>query len=99
MSTRTPTWRRLLRDPQAVVTGSLLLVIVAAGLSAPLLARHGANDSDLAMVNAPAGTPGYLLGADESGRDILARLLHSINTSAVSCNQPFIANASRTMPR
>nr|WP_254069328.1 dipeptide/oligopeptide/nickel ABC transporter permease/ATP-binding protein [Herbiconiux sp. VKM Ac-2851] len=36
------------------------------------------------MVNAPPGTPGYPLGADESGRDIFSRLLHSINTAAVS---------------
>ncbi|GLI00216.1 dipeptide/oligopeptide/nickel ABC transporter permease/ATP-binding protein [Phytohabitans aurantiacus] len=78
------TWRKLLRDPQAAVTGSILILIFAAGLSTPLLAQHGPNESDLSMVNAPAGTPGYLLGADESGRDILSRLLHSINTSAVS---------------
>ncbi len=36
------------------------------------------------MVNAPVGTPGYPLGADESGRDIWTRLLHSINTAAIS---------------
>jgi peptide/nickel transport system permease protein len=82
--TRTPTWRRLLRDPQAVVTASILLIIFVTGLLTPLLARHGPNESDLGMVNAPAGTAGYLLGGDETGRDIFARLLHSINTSAIS---------------
>ena len=36
-----------------------------------------------------------------TGGQIISRVLkaHGINTSAVSCNQPFIANASRTMPR
>jgi peptide/nickel transport system permease protein len=84
LSTRTPTWRRLLRDPQAVISACILLVIFVAGLVTPLLAQHGPNESDLAMVNAPAGTAGYLLGGDETGRDIFSRLLHSINTSAVS---------------
>jgi peptide/nickel transport system permease protein len=82
--TRTPTWRRLLRDPQAVVTASILLVIFVTGLLTPLLAQHGPNESDLSMVNAPAGTAGYLLGGDETGRHIFSRLLHSINTSAFS---------------
>ncbi|GGV29411.1 dipeptide/oligopeptide/nickel ABC transporter ATP-binding protein [Actinomadura cremea] len=76
--------RRLLRDPQAVVTAGLLLVIVVLGLLAPLLAGHGPNEAALDAINADPGTPGYPLGGDGSGRDIFARLLHSINTSLVS---------------
>ncbi|MGK3949949.1 dipeptide/oligopeptide/nickel ABC transporter permease/ATP-binding protein [Microbacterium sp. K2] len=82
--TRTSTWRRILRDPQAVATLGLLAVIFLLGVLTPWLAPHGPNESDLAMINAPVGTPGYLLGADEAGRDILSRLLHSINTAAIS---------------
>ena len=82
--TRTSTWRRILRDPQAVGTLGILAVIFLLGLLTPWLAPHGPNDADLAMINAPVGTPGYLLGADEAGRDILSRLLHSINTAAIS---------------
>ncbi|HWU08907.1 MAG TPA: dipeptide/oligopeptide/nickel ABC transporter permease/ATP-binding protein [Streptomyces sp.] len=74
----------LLRDPQAVISASILLVIVLLGLLTPLLTDHGPNDSSLDAVNAAPGTPGYLLGGDKSGRDILARLLNSINTSVVS---------------
>ncbi|MFV2178949.1 fibronectin type III-like domain-contianing protein [Actinomadura sp. LOL_016] len=76
--------RRLLRDPQAVVTAALLLVIVVLGLLAPLLAGHGPNEASLDAINADPGTPAYPLGGDGSGRDIFARLLHSINTSVVS---------------
>ncbi|WP_245592458.1 dipeptide/oligopeptide/nickel ABC transporter permease/ATP-binding protein [Actinomadura rifamycini] len=76
--------RRLLRDPQAAVTAALLLVIVLLGLLAPLLAEHGPNEASLDAINADPGTPGYPLGGDGSGRDIFARLLHSINTSVVS---------------
>ncbi|MEV7016004.1 dipeptide/oligopeptide/nickel ABC transporter permease/ATP-binding protein [Streptomyces sp. NPDC093991] len=74
----------LLRDPQAVISASILLVIVLLGLLNPLLTEHGPNDSSLDAVNAAPGTDGYLLGGDKSGRDIFARLLHSVNTSVVS---------------
>lgn len=83
-STRIPTWRRLLRDPQAVITLAILVIIFVLGVLSPFIAQHGPNESDLSMVNAPVGTPGYLLGADESGRDILSRLLYSINTASIS---------------
>ena len=38
----------------------------------------------LDAINAGPGTAGYPLGGDQSGRDILSRLLHSINTSTIS---------------
>ncbi|SFM55111.1 peptide/nickel transport system permease protein [Streptomyces sp. cf124] len=83
-SRRRPALRRLLTDPQAVVSASLLTVVVLLGLLAPVLAGHGANEANLDAVNAGIGHHGYLLGGDKSGRDIFARLLYSINTSVVS---------------
>ncbi|MFJ4820834.1 ATP-binding cassette domain-containing protein [Streptomyces sp. NPDC088801] len=76
--------RRLLADPQAVISAALLLSVVLLGLLAPCLSDHEPNQANLAAVNAAAGEHGYLLGGDKSGRDIFARLLGSINTSAVS---------------
>ncbi|RXZ72543.1 dipeptide/oligopeptide/nickel ABC transporter permease/ATP-binding protein [Agromyces albus] len=83
-TSRIPIWKRLLKDPQAVVTAGILVIIFLLGILTPFLTQHGPNDADLSMVNAPVGTPGYLLGADETGRDIWTRLLHSINTAAIS---------------
>lgn len=83
-ASRVSTWRRLLKDPQAVITSTILVIIFVLGILTPLLTSHGPNDSDLSMVNAPVGTPGYPLGADEAGRDIWTRLLHSVNTAAIS---------------
>jgi peptide/nickel transport system permease protein len=82
--TRRSVVRVLLRDPQAVITVSLLLVIVVLGLLTPVLAPHDPNEAQLSAINAAPGTPGYPLGADQSGRDILSRLLHSINTSVIA---------------
>ncbi|WP_258564647.1 dipeptide/oligopeptide/nickel ABC transporter permease/ATP-binding protein [Streptomyces himalayensis] len=76
--------RKLLKDPQAVISASLLLAVILLGLLSPLFTDHGPNDASLDAVNADAGTHGYLLGGDESGRDIFARLLASIDTSVVS---------------
>ncbi len=75
---------RLLRKPLGV--GSLLVlgIIVLLGILAPLLSTHDPNFSSLSDVNAPVGTPGYPLGADQYGRDILARVLASINVSLIS---------------
>ncbi|WP_234311806.1 dipeptide/oligopeptide/nickel ABC transporter permease/ATP-binding protein [Streptomyces griseus] len=76
--------RRLLRDPQAVISAGILLVIVALGLLTPLITDHGPNQASLDAINADAGSHGYLLGGDKSGRDIFARLLSSVNTSVVA---------------
>ncbi|MEU4650256.1 dipeptide/oligopeptide/nickel ABC transporter permease/ATP-binding protein [Nocardia fluminea] len=81
---RTGTARRLLREPQAVVTAGILLLIVVLGLAAPLLAGHDPNVSSLDAVNAEIGSSGFPLGGDQNGRDIFSRLLYSINTSVVS---------------
>lgn len=75
---------RLIRDPQAVITLTLLVVIGLLGLLAPVLAQHGPNEASLDAINAKPGTDGFLLGGDQNGQDILSRLLHSINTSTVS---------------
>jgi peptide/nickel transport system permease protein len=76
--------RKLLKDPQGAITVGLLLVIVVLGLLAPVLAAHGPNQASLDAVNAAPGTADYPLGADQSGRDIFSRLLHSINTGMVA---------------
>ncbi len=69
-------WRRFLGDPLAVAAGVSLLVVVALALLAPWLAPTSATDGDVALRLAPLGTPGHILGTDEQGRDMLARLLH-----------------------
>lgn len=81
---RKPPWRKLLEDPQAVVTASLLLAIAILGIITPLLTQHGPNEASLDAINAPMGSPGYPLGGDQNGQDIFTRLLHSINTSMIS---------------
>ncbi|MFJ7772740.1 dipeptide/oligopeptide/nickel ABC transporter permease/ATP-binding protein [Streptomyces sp. NPDC097107] len=67
--------RRLLRNPLAVVSLAVLVILIAGSLLAPFLAPQGPADSSLA--DAFAGpSPAHPLGMDSAGRDILSRLLH-----------------------
>ncbi|MEJ1230511.1 MAG: hypothetical protein WDM88_07670 [Galbitalea sp.] len=75
--------RRLVRDPFAVVSFVVLVVIIALGLLAPLVAGDP-SASSLTRVNAPVGTPGFVLGGDSSGRNILSRLIASINIAMLA---------------
>ncbi|WP_433325257.1 dipeptide/oligopeptide/nickel ABC transporter permease/ATP-binding protein [Spirillospora sp. CA-294931] len=73
---RTGLARRLVRDPLAVAS---LTVLVAAALSAvfaPLLAPYGPRSGDVAdALRAPGG--GHPLGTDSTGADVLSNLLYA----------------------
>jgi len=76
-SRRVRFWRlkSFCRDRAAVAAAIVLLLVLLAVLFAPLLAPGGPDDADNLARYAPIGTPGHLLGTDQQGRDLLARLL------------------------
>jgi peptide/nickel transport system permease protein len=67
--------RRLRRDHVALAAAAFLLLVALISLLAPVLAPRDPIETNLAQRLAPIGTPGYLLGADDLGRDILSRLI------------------------
>jgi len=76
VSTAPPTpVKKLLRDPQALISGGFLLLVFLAVALAPLITRFDPNHADLSRMLAGIGEEGHLLGADNAGRDIFARLL------------------------
>lgn len=75
LSRRPSVLRRLLRNPSAVISGSIFLLIILCAVFAPQLAPHDPYLQTLADRRAPPGGQ-YLLGADEFGRDILSRILY-----------------------
>lgn len=74
--------RAFLRDPVTLLACVALLVIVLVGIFWPLLAPHDPYQQNLGSRLLPPGSPspvegepGYLLGTDELGRDLLSRLM------------------------
>jgi peptide/nickel transport system permease protein len=69
-------WKRLRRDPVAIVCGSVLLIMLAAILLAPWIVPHDPFQGSMIRRLRPMGTPNYPLGTDELGRDMLTRLIY-----------------------
>lgn len=68
--------RRLSRDPVSVACASVLLLIVLAAIFAPWLGLADPYHGSMIRRLRPIGTPGYPLGTDELGRDMLSRLIY-----------------------
>lgn len=86
---------RTLRRHHLASAGAVLLVVVAlASLLAPWLslADPEAMRTDLRL--APPGSPGYLLGVDHTGRDMLSRLLWGGRVSLLSGLVPVALSAA-----
>lgn len=68
--------RRLRRDPVTLVCAAILLLIVASALAAPWLGLADPYKTSMIRRLYSVGSPNYLLGTDELGRDMLSRLVH-----------------------
>ncbi|WP_445487719.1 nickel/cobalt ABC transporter permease [Niallia sp. 03133] len=73
-------WGRLMADKVAVLSMSIILLVAAAGIFAPILAPH--DPTKMNMVHKYAGMSAmHPLGTDNLGRCILSRLLYGIRTT------------------
>jgi peptide/nickel transport system permease protein len=77
-----PRLLRLLRDPAAVVGAIVVLAVAICALFAPLLTHVDPNFQDLNATLLPPGSPGHVLGTDNLGRDLLARIIWGSRISA-----------------
>ena len=68
--------RRLTRDPVSVLCAAALILIVLAAIFAPYLGLPDPYQGNMVRRLRPIGTPGYPLGSDELGRNMLARLIY-----------------------
>ena len=74
-------WRRFRRDPVGMAALMLILVIVLVAIFAPLLAPSDPYKGMALRRLKPPGTPGFPLGTDELGRDMLTRLMYGARLS------------------
>jgi peptide/nickel transport system permease protein len=81
------TWRRLSRDPLALVGMATIAAVTAAALGAPVIAPFDPTEQffdGLTLEGAPLPPDEqFLLGTDLLGRDLFSRLLYGARTSLV----------------
>jgi peptide/nickel transport system permease protein len=77
MLDRSIVWRRFTRNRLASAGAVGVLLLVALAVSAPWVAPRDPLFIDMDHKFARPGQAGFVLGADELGRDILSRLLHA----------------------
>ncbi|HYW53292.1 MAG TPA: ABC transporter permease [Dongiaceae bacterium] len=87
-SQRTAALRRVMRDPAAVIGAVIVAIVVVCAIFAPLIARTDPNAQDLNSTLVPpmwiaGGTGAHLLGTDNLGRDLLARIIWGSRVSAI----------------
>jgi peptide/nickel transport system permease protein len=85
--------RRRARSWRLILAGGWLLIVALCALFAPLIAPHNPLTQDLLLTRLPpvwvAGSePGYFLGTDGLGRDVLSRLIYG---SRIALTVAFIA--------
>ncbi|MFG1813989.1 ABC transporter permease [Kribbella sp. NPDC049174] len=80
-SNRRKVVRRMLRNPLAISGLVVLGIAVILAVFAPWLAPHDPTQTNLDRAFAPPGTAGYLLGTDDLGRDVLARIMYGLRAS------------------
>jgi peptide/nickel transport system permease protein len=74
-------WGRALRYPETLAGITIVVLLFAAGVLAPVLAPYGV---DAQSSNSFAGASGaHLLGTDEFGRDVFSRVLYGIRQDVV----------------
>ncbi|HEY5130555.1 MAG TPA: ABC transporter permease, partial [Bradyrhizobium sp.] len=75
--------RRIVRDKVSMVCACILAAIFLSALCAPWLGLADPYQGSMIRRLRHIGTPGYPLGTDELGRDMLARLIHGGRLSLV----------------
>ncbi|MDR1394705.1 MAG: ABC transporter permease [Deltaproteobacteria bacterium] len=80
--------RLILANRLALAGALVVLTLFAVSGLAPYLAPHDPDKVQVTMRRKPPGTPGYLLGTDSMGRDVLSRLIWG---SRISLKVGFVA--------
>lgn len=84
-------WTRLRRDPTAMISAAVILLVIISAIAAPLIASwvgHGPDEQFRKEGLTPSGLPtapnaDFLLGADNLGRDLFVRLIYGAQLSLI----------------
>jgi peptide/nickel transport system permease protein len=67
---------KLVKSPIAILTLGILLLLLLGAIFAPFLTPYHPNEGNVSQRLLPIFSPGYVLGTDEQGRDMLTRILY-----------------------
>ena len=81
---------RLRRDPMTIICACIVMAILFAAIFAPWVAPYDPYKTSMLKRLAPIGTPGFVLGTDELGRDMLTRLIYGGRVSMFTAIAPVI---------
>ncbi|PKA44494.1 ABC transporter permease [Rhizobium sullae] len=73
--------RRLGRDPVALAALAIVVALILLAVLAPYIAPYDPTKTSVIRRLKPIGTPGYILGTDELGRDMVSRLIYGARLS------------------
>jgi ABC-type dipeptide/oligopeptide/nickel transport system permease subunit len=79
-------WRRLRRNPVAIIGASFVVLFVFVAIFAPLLAPYPPNEQNLSLLVhgcCPGPSLAHPMGVDELGRDELSRVMYGARYSLV----------------
>ena len=74
-------WQRFRRDPVAIGAALVILLLILMAIFAPYIAPADPFRGASLRRLRPIGTPGFPLGSDELGRDMLSRLIYGARLS------------------
>jgi peptide/nickel transport system permease protein len=80
-----------LGDKRVLLGGSLVLLAIVVSVFAPLLSPYDPIEVFSGLRNAPPGTPGHILGTDQTGRDIVSRLIWGCRITLAMGSVPVLA--------
>ncbi len=83
-------FQRLKRDRVTLFFGSLVAIVILMAIFADFLAPHDPYQASMIKRLKPIGTEGHWLGTDETGRDMLSRLIHGARLSLFMGIMPVI---------
>jgi peptide/nickel transport system permease protein len=74
-------WRRFRRDPVSMIALTVIILLILIAIFAPWIASQDPYRGSALRRLRPPGTPGFLLGTDELGRDMVSRLIYGARLS------------------
>ncbi|RJG01550.1 ABC transporter permease [Noviherbaspirillum sedimenti] len=83
--------RQFCREPVALASAVILILIIGAAVFAPWLAPADPYKASMLNRLLPVGSEGYLLGTDELGRDLVSRLMYGGRLSLLMGVVPVLA--------